>query len=318
MTDRTAMSESGVIEVVEIPSRPEPVMPSACQSGGCGCATPDPRLREAPPSFGVVRVNGVEIDPEEIAREIQHHPAADGEAAWQAAARALALRELLLQEAERLDLTAEPDEDEAGRKETGEDALVRTLLEQQLSLTPVTMDECRRYYEGHVHRFRTPDLFEASHILIEPGGGDESSWRAAEAEARAMLQEVGDAPELFAAVAREFSKCPTAQQGGSLGQIRRGELVDSVQQALEAIPEGSTGREPVRSRFGWHLIRLQRKVPGQTLPFDVVRDKIADMLQARAWTLAATRYVTELAQSAEVEGVLIDPAAVAMTHADAG
>jgi len=312
------MSKSPVIEYVEIPVRPEPVMPSACQTGGCGGPAPDPRLRQAPPSFGVVRVNGVEIDPEEIAREIQHHPAPSGETAWQAAARALALRELLLQEARRQGVSVTPDEDEAGRVETDEDALVRALLEQQLELTPVTAEECRRYYEGQLHRFRTPDLFEASHILIEPDGEDEASWQAAEAETRAILAELDDDPELFAAAAREFSRCPTAQQGGSLGQIRRGELVDSVQQALEALPEGTTARTPVRSRFGWHLLRLQRRIPGQTLPFEAVRERIADMLEARAWTLAATRYVAELAQAAEIEGILLDPAAVEMAHGHPG
>lgn len=312
------MSKSPVIEYVELPARPEPVMPSACQSGGCGGTAPDPRLRPAPPSFGVVRVNGVEIDPEEIAQEIQHHPAPDGETAWQGAARALALRELLLQEAKRLGIAVASEEDDAGRQETPEDALIRMLLEQQLALTPVTVEECRRYYEGHLHRFRTPDLFEASHILIEAGGEDEASWQAAEAEARAILAELGNDPEVFAAVAREFSRCPTAQQGGSLGQIRRGELVESVQQALEAIPEGTTGREPIRSRFGWHLIRLQRKIPGQTLPFEAARERIAEMLEARAWTVAATRYVAELAQAAEVEGVLLDPAVAEMNHGHPG
>src|SRR5690606_1590999 len=68
--------------------RPEPTMMGACQSGGCGGG---PALRmPPPPSFSEVRVNGVEIDPEEIAREIQHHPAPDAEAAWVSAARALA------------------------------------------------------------------------------------------------------------------------------------------------------------------------------------------------------------------------------------
>lgn len=88
---------------------PRPAMPSACASGGCGGAEP---LLPPPPSFGDVRVNGVEIDPESIAQEIQHHPAPDMETAWTEAARALAVRELLLQEARRLDLVAEPEEDE--------------------------------------------------------------------------------------------------------------------------------------------------------------------------------------------------------------
>jgi peptidyl-prolyl cis-trans isomerase C len=287
--------------------RPVPVMPGACQSGGCGSASLDPRLRPAPPSFGVVRVNGVEIEPEVIAQEIQHHPAPDGETAWKEAARALALRELLLQQARRLAIEPDPEEDDVGRRETTEDAIVRALLEQQVEPARAGERECRRYYESRSDRFRTPDLFEASHILIEPDGTDDHAWASAEAEARAIAAELDDDPETFAAVAREFSKCPTAQQGGSLGQVRRGELVPAVQAALEALAEGTTAREPVRSRFGWHVLRLQRRIRGRTLPFDIVKGKIADMLDARAWAIAAARYTAELARSAEIEGVLIDP-----------
>lgn len=289
--------------------RPQPVMPSACASGGCGSAR-SLAPRPAPPSFGTVRVNGVEIEPEAIAQETQHHPAPTGEAAWQAAARALAVRELLLQEARRLGVEADPERDEAGRSETAEDATIRALFERRLALAVPDEQECRRFYESRIDRFRTPDLFEASHILIEPEGEGEADWAAAEADARAIAAEVGDDPQAFAAAAREFSKCPSAHQNGSLGQVRRGELVAVVQEAIEALPEGSAGREPVRSRFGWHVLRLQRRIEGRTLPFEMVRDKIADMLEARAWSVAATRYVAELATGAEVEGIVIEPAAV--------
>lgn len=289
---------------------PAPVMPGACESGGCGGAAPDARLRPAPPSFGAVIVNGVEIEPEAIAQEIQHHPAPDGETAWKEAARSLAVRELLLQEARRLSIELDPEMDEAGRGETDEDAMVRALLEQRIE--PATADEaaCRRYYDGHIDRFRTPDLFEASHILIEPDGEEDSAWSAAEAEARTIAAEVGDDPAAFAAAAREFSKCPSAHQDGSLGQVRRGELVPAVQAALEALPEGTAGREPIRSRFGWHVLRLQRRIEGRTLPYEIVGGKIRDMLEARAWTVAAARYAAELAQTARIEGVLIDPVAL--------
>lgn len=302
MSNRPATSESATVE------RPTPVMPSACQSCGCGGGAPDTRIRPAPPSFTTVTVNGVEIAPEDIAQEIQHHPAPDGEAAWIAAARALATRELLLQEARRLAIVPDPDEDEDGRAETDADALVRLLLEREIAPSRANEEECRRYYDGHLDRFRTPDLFEASHILIEPDGGDPESWAAAEAEARAIASELGDDPEDFAAAAREFSKCPTAHQGGSLGQVRRGELVTDVQQALEALAEGTTGRVPVRSRFGWHVLRLHRRIPGHTLPFEVVRDRIGDMLDARSWATSAARYVAQLAEAAKIEGVHISPA----------
>src|SRR3546814_13969312 len=89
---------------------------------------------------------------------------------------------------------------------------------------------------------------------------------AAEIQARSIAAEVGDRAESFAEAARAFSSCASAQQDGSLGQIRRGELVPQVQASLGALAEGTTGRDPTRSRFGWHVLRLQPRLPGHTLP----------------------------------------------------
>lgn len=293
-----------VINLGDPAQRPQPAMPSACESGGCGGSS-EP-LIPPPPSFGEVRVNGVEIEPEAIAREIQHHPAPDAETAWVEAARALAVRELLLQEAQRLGIEAEPEADEAGRLEAGDDALVRAVIEQEVKPEIAGETECRRYYEANIARFRTPDLFEASHILIEPEGADEAAWAAAQEQAHAIAAKVGDDAKAFAEAARTLSQCPSAQQDGSLGQIRRGELAASVQAGIEALAEGTAGRAPARSRFGWHVLRLHRRIEGRTLPFDIVRDKIADMLEARSWSMAAARYIASLATRSEIEGVRID------------
>jgi peptidyl-prolyl cis-trans isomerase C len=285
---------------------PAPVLPGACQRGGCGGGFA-PRM-PPPPSFGEVRVNGIEIEADAIAREIQHHPAPDADAAWREAARALAIRELLLQEARRLGLEAEPEADEAGRMEAEDDALVRALLDEAIEPELPGEAECRRYYEARRERFRTPELFEPAHVLIEPEGDDADAWATAEATARAVIAEVGDDPAAFAEVARELSACPSAQQDGSLGQVRRGELLPDVQAALEAIPEGTVRREPVRSPHGWHVIRLHRRIPGRELPFEAVHGKIAEMLGARGWSVAATRYLAMLAEKAEIEGIAIEPA----------
>ena len=299
------MRRLDVINLGAEAARPAPVMPSACESGGCG--GPEEHGR-APPefdSFGEVSVNGVEISPEAIAQEIQHHPAASPEQAWKEAARALAVRELLLQEARRLEMDAEPEEDEAGRSETPEDAVVRTLLEGAVVPETPGEDEVRRYYEAHSERFRTATIFEASHILIEPEGSDEEALNSALEQARSIAREVGNDPAAFAAAARSFSTCPSAQQDGSLGQVRRGELVQEVQAALDQLAEGTTGTEPISSRFGWHVIRLQRKIEGRQLPYDMVKSRIADMLEARSWSMGALRYVAALAERGNVQGVRI-------------
>ncbi len=275
-----------------------------CPVGGCG--GPEPAL-PPPPSFGEVRVEGKEIPPEAIAQEVQHHPAPDAETAWREAARALVVRELLLREARRRGLEPDPEVDEAGRRESDEDALVRALLEEAVEPEEPGEAECRRFYEARRQRFRTADLFEVAHVLIAPEGEDAAAWEAAEAQARAVIAAVGDDAAAFGAAARELSACPSAAQDGALGQVRRCELLPVVQAALEAIPEGTTRREPVRSPHGWHVLRLHRRHPGRQLPFEAVAGKIAETLGARSWSLAATRFVAALAAEAGVEGVSVEP-----------
>jgi peptidyl-prolyl cis-trans isomerase C len=281
-------------------------MPGACVTGGCG--GPEPSL-PPPPSFGEVSIDGAEISPEAIAREIQHHPAPDAETAWREAARALVIRELLLREARRRGIEPEPEADEAGRRESDDDALVRGLLDEAVVPAEPDEAECRRFYAARRDRFRTPDLFEVAHVLLEPERDDPAAWDAAETQAHAVITQVGDDPAAFAAAARALSACPSAQQDGSLGQVRRGELLPVVQAALEAIPEGTVRREPVRSPHGWHVLRLHRRIAGRDLPFEAVAGRIAETLGARSWSLAATRYVAGLAARADIRGVTIEPAA---------
>ena len=295
-----------VINLGDPAQRPAPKMMNSCETGGCG-GGPDPMI-PPPPTFSEVRVNGVEITPEAIAQEIQHHPAPDAETAWTEAARALAVKELLLQEARRLGLKAEPEQDDAGRSEAEDDALVRSLLELEVAPFHPGEDECRRFYDAYQERFRTPDLFEAAHILIEPEEGDEAGWAAAEKKARHISEQIGNGAAAFARAAQAHSGCASAQQDGSLGQVRRGELVGSIQQELESLGDGETGREPIRSRFGWHLLRLHRRIPGRTIPFEMARSKIVDTLEARSWSVESARYVARLAARGSVEGVLIEGA----------
>lgn len=296
-----------VINLGDPAQRPTPKMMNSCETAGCG-GGPEP-LIPPPPTFGEVRVNGVEITREAIAEEIQHHPAPDAETAWTEAARALAVRELLLQEARRIGIAAQPATDEAGRTEIEEDAVVRALLEAEVVPAEPGEAECRRYYEANLDRFRTPELLEAAHILIEPEGADEQAWASALERALGIIRQIGDDAGSFASAARAHSSCASARQDGSLGQIRRGELVPEVQAGLEALAAGTTAREPIRSRFGWHILRLHRRIEGRTMAFDIVRERIADMLEARSWSFEAARYVASLATRNRIEGIRIEGSA---------
>lgn len=293
-----------VINLDDPAQRPVPKMMSSCETSGCG--GPEPEI-PPPPTFGEVRVNGIEIVPEAIAQEIQHHPAPDAETAWVEAARALVVRELLLQEARRRGLSPDRLTDDDSRLEMEDDALIRMLLEEEVRPQSPDDAECRRYYEANIERFRTPELFEAAHILIEPPTDDQAAWDEARGQAEALIFKIANDPAAFAAAARAHSGCASAQQDGSLGQIRRGELVVEIQQALEKLDDGTTAEAPVQSRFGWHILRLHRRVSGRTLPFEMARDRIADMLEARSWSVEATRYIAQLGKIADVEGISLEP-----------
>lgn len=102
-----------------------------------------------------VSVNGVVIPRDMIAREVQHHPASKPIEAWLSAARALVVRELLLQEARRIGLAGTPLSDEHGRRETEEDALIRGLIEREIVTPEPDEETCRRYYEQRRRLFRS-------------------------------------------------------------------------------------------------------------------------------------------------------------------
>ena len=119
-----------------------------------------------------VKVNGVAIPRDMIAREVQHHPARTPAESLKAAARALVVRELLLQEARRLEIEAEPLADAEGRRETADEAAVRALVDREVRTPSADPATCRRYFERNRPQFRSADIYEAAHILFAASQAD--------------------------------------------------------------------------------------------------------------------------------------------------
>ena len=255
-----------------------------------------------------VSVNGTVIPRELIAQEVQNHPADKPILAWQAAARALVVRELLLQEAARLGIAAEPLRDPDGRSETPEEAAMRALVEHEVASPAVDEAACRQFYEHNPSRFQAGELFEAAHILIAAPRGDAAAAKAARAEAEAILESVKSKPARFADVARDRSDCRTsADNGGNLGQVGAGQTVAEFEAGLRAMAVGTFG--VIDTRYGSHVVRLDHRAAGQVRPFAPVRARIAAYLAAAAHHRALARYLGGLAARAQITGVELAPAA---------
>ncbi len=250
-------------------------------------------------------IDGVEIPEALLAQEVQNHPGASAADARNAAGHALAIRALLLHRARELGLDPTPEFDAQGREETLEEALIRELLDAEVEIAGPSDAECQRVYDAALQRFRTPSLSEASHILIEPRGEDHAAIHAAHDAAAALIQAITDGQATFADLARQHSDCPSGATGGSLGQLGPGDLVPEVERVLAGLSAGEVASAPVRSRFGWHVLRLDRRIDGRQLPFEMVLERIRLHLESRAWAAAAARYVAELTAEARRQGVAL-------------
>jgi peptidyl-prolyl cis-trans isomerase C len=173
-----------------------------------------------------------------------------------------------------------------------EDERIEELLELEVADAEPGEEECRRYYERNSGRFSCGELVEASHILfaLTPRVPPERlRGKAAEVHAMAARD-----PQRFAELAREYSNCPSAAQGGSLGQLGRGDSVPEFERALFAGEMVGVLPELVATRFGFHIVLVARRVPGRALPYEEVRPGVAALLRERAMERTLREYVRSL------------------------
>jgi peptidyl-prolyl cis-trans isomerase C len=95
----------------------------------------------------------------------------------------------------------------------------------------------------------------------------------------------------------------SASQGGNLGQITAGQTTPEFERALLALEPGSIGPEPIATRYGFHIVRLDRRHEGRALPFELVAERIAAYLQDCVQRRALAQYVARLASAARIDGI---------------
>ncbi|MEM7047220.1 MAG: peptidylprolyl isomerase [Pseudomonadota bacterium] len=243
-----------------------------------------------------ISVNGIKITPQQINAEAQYHPAESFFSAQYEATQALVVRELLIQRAVDLGLC----QHDAGIKNP-DDVLV-ALFEKEIVLPEADEQTCRRFYEQNKKRFFTAPLFEAAHILYPAPPGDKQARDAALEKAQKALVRIMQKPECFKTIARTESACSSAKMGGHLGQITKGQTAPAFEAALLDMQEGDLSEQPLASEFGYHLIKVHKRLEGKQLPFGAVHEWIVDYLQQQSWQRAFRQYVQLLAGQAKVSG----------------
>jgi peptidyl-prolyl cis-trans isomerase C len=259
-----------------------------------------------------LRVNGIVVPEEAIRREAAEFAGApDPETA---ARRALAVRELLLQRAGELGWLEDgaPRERVTFASRADEDALIARVLDTEVVTPQPGEDECRRVYDQDPERYTSGELVEASHILfaVTPG----VPVAALRTEAERVLVDLVKSPQRLGERAKEISNCPSGQQGGNLGQFGRGQMVPEFDAAVFGNDRVGVLPQLVATRYGFHVVRVDHRVAGRTLPFETVRERIARELSTNVEARALRQYVEVLAGRADVHGADLAAAATPLVQ----
>jgi peptidyl-prolyl cis-trans isomerase C len=144
----------------------------------------------------------------------------------------------------------------------------------------ITDEEVRAYYDENRERFRKPERFQASHILVKvDAGADEETRKAARAKAERLLAELKDGAD-FAKLAKQYSDCPSKTRGGNLGTFRKGRMVPAFQEALEKLDADQISGI-VETQFGYHIIKRGKGTPAEQVPFEEVKDRLKRQLSSQ-------------------------------------
>ncbi|GAB2791824.1 peptidylprolyl isomerase [Halomonas shantousis] len=251
-------------------------------------------------SAPVIRVGETAIDEQTIASEMQYYPAETLAEAQLQAARALVIQELLRQRSVELGLASERDADAAA-----EEADLAGMLDSELEVPEPEEAACRRFFDANPERFQTPVILEVRHILLAAAPDDSQARDAQLRQGEELLEALQKAPYRFDEFAQRYSACPSREQGGQLGRLAPGQTVDELDRALRRLPEGLHDR-PLASRYGWHLVSIDRRIEGEPLDYDQVADRVRHTLREQASRRALRHYLLALAERYGVEGIALD------------
>ena len=194
-----------------------------------------------------------------------------------------------------------------------EELKIRRWMESQVKTSDVTDADAKSFYESNLKEFEQPETVKASHILfmVDADAAPEVVKEKQEAAQKAAARAKGG--EDFTTLAKELSEEPGAKEsGGDLGFFPKDRMVPEFANAAFAANLNDIS-EPVKTQFGWHVIKVTDKKAAGTVPFDEVNNQITSYLKSTRQREAVQKVMKDLKDSAKIQTFLpaVEPAATA-------
>ena len=187
---------------------------------------------------------------------------------------------------------------------------IRTGLQQsrwmksQVKSSEVTDDQAKTFYESNIKEFEQPETVKASHILfmVDPDASADVVKQKEEAAMKAAAR--ATAGEDFTKLAKELSEEPGASEsGGDLGFFPKDRMVPEFAEVAFLQKVGDISK-PVKTQFGWHVIKVTDKKEAGTVPFDQVKEQVVSYLKSNNQREAVQAVLNKLKESAKIETFL--------------
>jgi len=180
---------------------------------------------------------------------------------------------------------------------------VRLLLEGLLEkhgVLKVDQAEAKKFYEGHPNLYKQRETIHARHVLVKVS---KKADAAAQAVAKQKLEKIQGALQSgtsFEDVARAHSEGPSGPKGGDLGFFGRGQMVKEFEEVAFSLKPGIVSH-PVRTVFGWHIIKVDEKKEGRMKKFEEVNDQLVESLKRKQVAVEKRKLLKVLRAQATVE-----------------
>lgn len=158
-----------------------------------------------------------------------------------------------------------------------------------LGTISIEEDEAKEVFSAHPERYQGQESIRASHILVS----DESL-------AQDLIAKISREEIAFEDAAREYSSCPSKEQGGDLGEFGRGMMVKEFEDAAFSMEEGEMTKSPVATQFGFHVIKTTEKKGQGPVAFEDVKDEVMNKMLQDKQMEYYSKLMTELQEKFEV------------------
>lgn len=178
---------------------------------------------------------------------------------------------------------------------------LRLMSQEVKSKIQVGEKEIRDYYDANLNQFTEEPTYRARHIFLKIGkDASNEEIKKVMLKAANVMAEAGSGAD-FAELAKKYSDDPgAARDGGDLGTFKKGDMLPEIESAVLAMKPGEIS-ELVTSSVGFHIIKLEEKIPGKVKAFESVRGLIDDQLYRKKSEERFKQWAEDLRKSATIE-----------------